>query len=104
MNNKDWLLHTGQGNFEAVQLMLQAIDPQKIALECSPRHVQSVIEDLRAVALGMAIDLSAQPKREPLPERMTYEAETLLSNESFRDAFRLGWQQAECAHGIGGEE
>ena len=44
------------------------------------------------------------PKREPLTERMAYEAETLLSNESFRNAFCFGWQQAERAHGVGGEE
>lgn len=47
---------------------------------------------------------TAPPKREPLTERMAYEAETLLSNEFFRNAFCLGWQQAERAHGIGGEE
>ena len=63
MNNKDWLCHLGRDNYEGIELMLHGIDPEEIVLSCSPRHVQSVIEDLRAVALGMAVKLKANQEK-----------------------------------------
>ena len=60
MNNKDWLCHIGRNNYEGVELMLQSMNPEQIVINSSPRHVQSIIEDLRAVALVMAIKLKSE--------------------------------------------
>ena len=63
MNNKDWLFHLGRNNYEGIETMLMYIDPSEIVMTCSPRHVQSVIEDLRSVALGMAVKLKANQEK-----------------------------------------
>ena len=63
MNNKDWLCHLGRDNYEGMQTMLAYLDPSEIVMSSSPRHVQSIIEDLRSVALGMAIKLKANQEK-----------------------------------------
>lgn len=64
MNNKDWLLHLSRENFKGVQLMLESLDIEEIVLNCSPRHTQSVLEDLRSVALEMCLKLQGKKYNE----------------------------------------
>lgn len=64
MNNKDWLFHLSKENFEGVLLMLQSLDIEEIVLNCSPKHTQSVLEDLRSVALGMCLKLQGKKYNE----------------------------------------
>ncbi len=64
MNNIDWTYHLEQGNFQGIYLMLQSLDTEEITLNCSPKHLKSVLEDLRSVALVLCLKLQEKDSHE----------------------------------------
>ena len=59
-NNKDFMYALGLGELSGIKLMLQSLDPHGVVRECSPVHVQSVLEDLQKLALGLILKLEGE--------------------------------------------
>ena len=59
-NNKDFMYALGRGELFGLKLMLQSLDPYSVVRECSPVHVQSVLEDLQKLGIGLILKLEGK--------------------------------------------
>ena len=59
-NNKDFMYALGRGELSGIKLMLQSLDPHSVVREWSPVHVQSVLEDLQKLSIGLILKLEAK--------------------------------------------
>ena len=61
-NNKDFMYALGRGELSGVKLMLQSLDPHGVVRECSPVHVQSVLEDLQKLGIDLILKLEGEDR------------------------------------------
>ena len=59
-NNIDWQGAISTDDYARVKLMAQGLDPLVITRECSPSHVQSVLEDMQTVIIALTLKLGTR--------------------------------------------
>ena len=59
-NNKDFMYALGRSELSGLKWMLRSLDPYEVVRECSPVHVQSVLEDLQKLALSLILKLEGK--------------------------------------------
>ena len=59
-NNIDWMGAISTDDYARVKLMAQGLDPLVITRECSPSHVQSVLEDMQTVIIALTLKLGTR--------------------------------------------